>query len=243
MVKRWIAPLVCGVAQALIGSSPVAAQQTAELLNSAMRSREQGNYTSAIQDFEQAVEIDPENSSLWNHLCSTRIQAGRYKLAIEACDQALLLSTKYVYALGNRADAKTYLLDYDGALVDINRAIALNPTYSYGYQQRGWLNIYKKDGDLLQSAKDFHQLLKLTPNNPSAMAGLGYVRIQLKDAHGAIRWYDKAIAISPEYAYAFRSRGIAKEMMGDLSGACTDWRQAQRLGNTQVEGWIRNQCR
>ena len=243
MVRRWIGLLVVGLLQGWIGASPSVAQQTAELLNSAMRNREEGNYAAAISDFEQAVRIDPDNASLWNHLCSTRVAAKQYKLAIKACDQALTLSTKYVYALGNRADAKTYLLDYDGAMVDINRAIALNPTYTYGYQQRGWLNIYKKDGDLLQSSKDFHQLLKLSPNNSSAMAGLGYVQIQLKDAHGAIRWYDKAIALSPNYAYAYRSRGIAKEMMGDLTGACTDWKEAKRLGNTQVETWIRNQCR
>ena len=175
MVKRWISLLVVGIIQTGIGPSPAAAQQTAELLNSAMRSREQGNYTAAIRDFEQAVRIDPDNASLWNHLCSTRVEAGQYKLAIQACDQALKLSTKYVYALGNRSDAKTYLSDYDGAMADINRAIALNPTYTYGYQRRGWLNIYKEDGDLLQSSKDFHQVLKLTPNNASAMAGLGNV--------------------------------------------------------------------
>ena len=242
MVKRWIGLLVVGIIQTGFGPSPAVAQQTAELLNSAMRSREQGNYTAAIRDFEQAVRIDPDNASLWNHLCSTRVEAGEYKLAIQACDQALKLSTKYVYALGHRSDAKTYLSDYDGAMADINRAIALNPTYTYGYQRRGWLNIYKEDGDLLQSSKDFHQVLKLTPNNPSAMAGLGNVQIKLKDAHGAIRWYDKAIALSPDYAYAYRSRGIAREMMGDLNGACIDWREAKRLGNTQVEAWIRNQC-
>ena len=219
------------------------AQQTAGLLNQALQHRDKGDYSSAITDFQQAVRLDPENASLWNYLCSTQIMAAQYKEAIKSCDQALKYSTKYVVALGNRSDAWTYLGDYDKAMVDINRAIALNPSYTLGYQLRGWLNIYKKDGDRVQSDRDLRKALEMTPDNASAMTGLGIVQMDFKDAYGAIRWFDKAIAISPKYAYAYRSRGIAREMMGDMQGACSDWRQAATLGNTQVKPWISNQCR
>jgi tetratricopeptide (TPR) repeat protein len=242
-MKRQTFSLLACLAIATVPVGVVKAQQTAELLNSALRSRENGDYVSAEQDFQQAVRIDPENASLWNYLCSTRLLASNYKTAIDACNEALKLSTKYVVALGNRADAWTYLGEYDKAMNDINRAIALNPSYLFGYQLRGWLNIYKNDGDRIQSAKDFQRVLRTSPDNSSVMTGLGIVQMDLKDAFGAIRWFDKAIAISPKYAYAYRSRGIAREMMGDMTGACSDWRQAKNYGNKQVVQWIQKQCR
>ncbi len=242
-MKRQTLSLLAFLAIATGPVGAVKAQQTAELLNNALRSRENGDFVSAERDFEQAVRIDPENASLWNYLCSTRILASKYKTAVDACDQALKLSTKYVFALGNRADAWTYLGDYDKAMIDINRALALNPSYLFGYQLRGWLNIYKQDGDMVQSSKDFQQVLRMSPDSSTAMTGLGIVQMDLKDAFGAIRWFDKAIAISPKYAYAYRSRGIAREMMGDMTGACKDWRQAKSYGNEQVVSWIEKQCR
>ena len=242
-MNRQSVSLLAGLAIALVPAGAVRAQETAELLNSALRSRESGDYVSAERDFQQAVRIDPENASLWNYLCSTRILASKYKSAIDACNEALKLSTKYVIALGNRADAWSYLGDYDKAMTDINRAIALNPSSVFGYQLRGWLNIYNNDGDKVQSSKDLQQVLRMSPDNYFAMTGLGIVQMELKDAFGAIRWFDKAIAISPKYAYAYRSRGMARELMGDMVGACSDWRKAKSFGNTQVVPWIQKQCR
>ena len=242
MMRRYLS-LLAGLALFSSVAAGALAQQTAELLNQALRNRETGDYSSAITAFEKAVRIDPENASLWNYLCNTQILSGEYRAAIKACDQALRFSSKYVIALGNRADAWTYLGDYDKAMVDISRAIALNPTYIFGYQLRGWINIYKENGDRVQSARDFQTTLELSPNNSSAMTGHGIVQMDLKDAFGAIRWFDKAISVSPKYAYAYRSRGIAKELMGDMQGACSDWRQAKTYGNKQVEAWIKAQCR
>ena len=92
-MKRQTISLLAFLVITTIPAGAVMAQQTAELLNSALRSRENGDYVSAERDFEKAVRIDPENASLWNYLCSTRILASQYKTAIDACDDATRFSS------------------------------------------------------------------------------------------------------------------------------------------------------
>ena len=66
---------------------------------------------------------------------------------------------------------------------------------------------------------------------------------KLKDYYGAISDYTKAIEINTQYASAYKNRGIAKENIGDLQGACADWRQTIYLSpNDIAANWVRDQC-
>ena len=52
----------------------------------------------------------------------------------------------------------------------------------------------------------------------------------------------KAIEIDGEVAkYRFKL-GLAKEKIGDLNGACADWKKAARLGDADAAKWVANQC-
>jgi tetratricopeptide (TPR) repeat protein len=64
----------------------------------------------------------------------------------------------------------------------------------------------------------------------------------LKDDYGAISDYTKAIGLDPDYAAAYNNRGVAKELIGDLNGACSDWKKAANLGHTNAAKWVANQC-
>ena len=38
------------------------------------------------------------------------------------------------------------------------------------------------------------------------------------------------------------NRGVSKENLGDLNGACADWRKAASLGNSTAAKWVRSFC-
>ena len=59
---------------------------------------------------------------------------------------------------------------------------------------------------------------------------------------GAISDFTKAIEFDPNYAKAYSKRGISKESLGDLTGACADWKKAAELGDTDAAKWVANQC-
>ncbi len=54
--------------------------------------------------------------------------------------------------------------------------------------------------------------------------------------------WNKTIEIDPQNADAFVNRGIARELVNDLEGACRDWRKAADLGKTEPAEWVKNQC-
>ena len=48
--------------------------------------------------------------------------------------------------------------------------------------------------------------------------------------------------LDPNYVEAYSNRGISKESLGDLNGACADWKKAAELGDTDAAKWVANQC-
>ena len=52
----------------------------------------------------------------------------------------------------------------------------------------------------------------------------------------------KAIAIIPQSAGVYANRGNTKKRIGDLRGACRDWRKAADLGHERSAEWVRKQC-
>ena len=59
---------------------------------------------------------------------------------------------------------------------------------------------------------------------------------------GAIDDYTKAIEINPQYVDAYANRGIYREAVNDLKGACVDWRKAAELGDERSAEWVKEQC-
>tara|TARA_B110000858_G_scaffold80020_1_gene92732 strand:- start:75 stop:212 length:138 start_codon:yes stop_codon:yes gene_type:complete len=41
---------------------------------------------------------------------------------------------------------------------------------------------------------------------------------------------------------AYFERGAIKKDLGDLNGACADWRKAASLGDKDAAQWVRDQC-
>ena len=59
---------------------------------------------------------------------------------------------------------------------------------------------------------------------------------------GAISDFTKAIEFDPNYAKAYSKRGISKESLGDLTGACADWKKAAELGDRIAASWAAKKC-
>ena len=75
-----------------------------------------------------------------------------------------------------------------------------------------------------------------------AYVGRCNTKFSLKEYYGAISDCNKAIKLDKNNVYGYRNRGISKEQIGDLKGACSDWGKASKLGDKDARQWFNDQC-
>ncbi len=92
------------------------------------------DYTGAIEDFIQAIRLDPNNAKAYSNLGLARATIGDQIGAISEFSQALNLNPELSTAYYNRGFIRSKLQDYQGALLDLNQAIRLNPQDADAYQ-------------------------------------------------------------------------------------------------------------
>ena len=124
--------------------------------------------------------------------------------------------------------------DYDGAIADFNRAIALEPSNSGYYLIRA--NTKERKRDYAGAIADYTRAIEFAREDKDVIY---IVRAEAKeqtgDLDGAISDYTQAIEISPTFADAYRSRGLAKQKKGDANGAAADLARAKQLTPAQSQ--------
>jgi len=117
--------------------------------------------------------------------------------------------------------------DYEGALLNYDRAIQLEPDFGGAYLNRG--NARSDLGDNQGAFADFNQALKINPNDADAYIVRGLARQQLGDSQGALADFNQALKINPNDAKAYIGRGLARKQLGDKQGAIEDLKKAAKL--------------
>jgi tetratricopeptide (TPR) repeat protein len=84
----------------------------------------------------------------------------------------------------------------------------------------GYLGFYSQRGFLNLELGNFYEAIG------------DFIHILKEDPKNETRWWHAA----------YRGSGIAKENLGDLNGACADWKKAAELGDTDAAKWVANQC-
>lgn len=170
-----------------------------------------------------------------------RLDAKDYKGTINILQQLLKKSEESAglyYALGK---ALQELGDNKNALYNYDKSIEFDSRNPKAFSNRGL--VYGATGNLKMAVADFTKAIAINPRYDHAYSNRGVARGALGDMKGAIADFTKAISINPRFSSAWRNRGITREMSGDLNGACNDWHQAAKLGQADVSGWVKDQCK
>ena len=132
--------------------------------------------------------------------------------------------------------------DYYGAISDFTKAIEINPNDAVAFYNRG---IAKDDlKDYYGAIADYKKAIEINPKFVRAYNNIAYIKRQteINDNYGAIFYSTKAIEINPNHSNAYLNRGVAKKNIGDMKGACSDWKRASSLGNEYTPQWVREEC-
>ena len=141
----------------------------------------------------------------------------------------------------NRAQDKFELADYEGAVLDYNKALELSPTeICLVYSMRG--NAKRNLSDFDGAIDDQNKALDFDPLYADGYFNRGIAKFQKGDSDGAIEDYTQVININPKDSDAFFNRANVKKEIGDLKGACEDWKKAAELGDEGAAKFWEENC-
>ena len=140
---------------------------------------------------------------------------------------ALQLSPKNPAAYNDRGVARSEEGEVNGAINDLDRAIALNPSFELAYRNRAVAKTRK--GDFDSAIADSTRAIELDPKDAVAYVDRGFAKSRQGDFAGASSDYDQALQLNPKYSGAYIARGTAKRDRGDLEGALVEYNQALQI--------------
>jgi tetratricopeptide (TPR) repeat protein len=185
---------------------------------------DQGESKSAIDDFSQAIAIDPHSSIAYDDRGKARHANGDDDAAIKDFTQALTLDPQMATAYEGRGNARASKGDLDGAITDFTQALKIDPTLATAYDSRG--NAQTARDQLDAAIADYTQAISIDPNLASAYSDRGFARQANGNLDGAISDYGQAIKLKPKTPMAYYNRGLALQSEGNLQGAIVDFGRA-----------------
>jgi tetratricopeptide (TPR) repeat protein len=126
--------------------------------------------------------------------------------------------------------------DFKGALVDLDKVIAINPNDAKAYGSRGATYFQLKDYP--RAIADFDKAIAINPNLAKTYFKRGFTYGVLEDYRKAIADFDKAIALDPRLAEAYYNRGKAYRNLKDDAKALLDYDKAISLNPKFAEAYM-----
>ena len=87
--------------------------------------------------------------------------------------------------------------EYEMAIKQYNKAIAINPDYSQPYNQMGYS--YRFLGDYEKARQTFEKYIELIPDDPNPYDSYAELLMKMGEYRESIKYYEKALAINPEF--------------------------------------------
>ena len=164
-----------------------------------------GKYELAIQDYTQAIALNPSLVNAYNNRAIAYDSLKNYDLEIADYTKVIELDPKSFNAYYNRGITYTIIKDYDRAIADYSKAIELNSKTIYIYHNRALLYSMKNDYD--GAISDYSKLIELDSTSATNYSNRASVYFDKRDYTRAIADYTKAIELNPIDTYYFNRGG------------------------------------
>jgi tetratricopeptide (TPR) repeat protein len=190
-----------------------------------------GQYEAAITNYNQALQLNYNDSDIYYKRGLAYYQTGNYQEAIADYSQAIQLNLKDAKSYNKRGLTHYQLGNYQEAIEDYTQAIMINPHVAMVYKNRA--EARSSLGDNQGAIEDYTQAIKLDPQYANTHKNRGIARYFLGYQQG----FTQTIKINPHDADAYKNRGNARSDLGDYAGAIEDYTQAIRINPNYVDAY------
>ncbi len=181
----------------------------------------------ALRDYEKAVTIEPEKSTLYNSWGKTLFDLGQISPAIEKYNIGINLPKPFGEIYINRGVAYAAQSNFNQALEDINKGLELDKNNANGYLNRGL--IHYSTNQLTKAIPDLTKYFSMKTGTSEQWYILGLSHRNTGDAQSAIAAYNTAIQLNPADKRLYNSRANAYQALGKQAEAAQDLEMAKRL--------------
>ncbi len=209
--------------------------------NLAVAQEKLGKYGAAAEAYKQATEFAPQD----NHTAQYRQgemlyrqqlydEAAKVFTAVTRADPNNLnawLNLASCLRLKGDVEAETTVLEEaaNKRAGDPTKLSRLRCALAYRYYTRG-SDVASPDLESLnKAAEQYNEALKLVPNLPDALNGLGLVALRTNKLDDAIRRFKQAITARPTFADAYNNLGVVYRTKGDLNTARLNYVRALQI--------------
>jgi tetratricopeptide (TPR) repeat protein len=182
------------------------------------------DYARAIEDHNEAIRLNPNNSTAYYNRGTAYDNKGDYDLAIRDYSEAIRLKPDFAFAYIGRGVTYASKRDYDRAIEDYDEAIRLNPKVESAFENRGVSHGMEGDDD--RAIQDYNEAIRLDPKELAAHFGRGLAHSNEGDEDLAIQDFNEVIRLQPKYALAYEKRGDAYFFQSNLTEAIANFEDA-----------------
>jgi tetratricopeptide (TPR) repeat protein len=201
----------------------------------------QGRLEDAAADYDKAVHFDAALPRLYVSRSAARISLGDLRGAQRDVDAALQADPKDADAWYNRA-CIAYLSENLNDAVDYTReAVKYDPQHAEAWFLSGTAKgeLYREE----EGVADVRKALAIKQDVQGGGMGLAILLYDMKRYAEAIAEFTNVLATDTSAAAeAYYYRGDSYYNLKDKEKACSDWRQAQTLGEEDAVFVVRNYC-
>ena len=193
-------------------------------------------FKSAIEDFNRAVQLNPEHAPTYNNRGNVLVQLGQAREAVRDFDRAIVLAPTYSAAFTNRASAYVTLGQADRAVGDFTRAIELNPQNMSAFNGRGHAHLSANRP--YAAARDFSRAVQINPGFATAYRNRASALSRLDRTDDSIEDLSRALAFDPRSVESTMRRGDAYLAVGNAASALKDFNRAIELAPQSAAAFV-----
>jgi len=191
------------------------------------------DYKLAMEEFREAIKLDPQNIETYSILAVTYADIGKIDEAKKILQEALKISPNESKIYINLANAFRVCKDYNTAIDLLNQAVELAPDNPQCYLKLG--AIYGEIKDYQKAIKAFKKAVELDRNNPRSYYNLANALRLNGDMESSIEYYKKAMKLNPFDFNSHLNLGGIYFQKNMFEQAIEEFKEAKRIKPDFIE--------
>lgn len=187
----------------------------------------QGDLDGAIQAYEQAIRLAPDDVNLYVPLTRLLVLKGRPDEAVDWGEKGVDVAPESAPAWAVLGLAYDWVGRVPEAIEACLRAVELDPAYAEAYAYLA--EAYTDDGRVEKGLEAAQKALELAPRSVDAHRAYGYVLEHLGNWSGAIEAYQKALEVHPYLVHIYLDIGRNYLALADTASALQAFQRAVEL--------------